>query len=438
MKTFTIFYLLSALVVEGMIVLPPNINSTEFYHQIGQKRQALGALTSLMGKGGKVADPPGATPRKQLIKSDSPVPGVKRIKMRYGPYKVPNMGTKGISGEAGSLWNYPDTGVAKPCAECTIVSQFAGLEYPDGSHANIDTGMWLHHMVHITIGSGRWDPTCYGSRSLPHVDVGASPSNSERYFSSGNERTKIRIDEAGAEGTKAGYHLKTSDRFAFIVDLMNMNMEDKTVYMTMTYDVIDGALPSGWKDIKVVWFDAAQCGTSEVSAYKQTGKYTIPTRAWTPNFEGDIIGVGAHVHDGGSNIIITSGTKTACDCKVHYAESEEYIFKKEMRMGEGKNYAEKHISSVTACYNGNLGTQKLEKSQSWKLGCNYDYDQFPGNRGDSGKQESVMCIAIMYVAVPAGGAAPSRSAAAGGGGRGGGRGGPAGRVRSIGAEEDQG
>ncbi|TID27629.1 Diphthamide biosynthesis protein 2 [Venturia nashicola] len=422
MKSFAIFSLLSALAVEGMIVLPPNINSTEFYHQIGQKRQALGALTSLMGKGGKVADVPGATPRKQLIKSDSLVPGVKRIKMRYGPYKVPNMNTKGLTGEAGSLWNYPDTNIAKPCAECTIVSQFAGLEYPDGSSANIDSGLWLHHMVHFTIGSGRWDPTFAGSPSLPHADVGASPMNAERYFSSGNERTKIRIDEAGADGTKYGYHLKTSDRFAFIVDLMNMNMVDKTVYMTMTYDVIDGALPSGWRDIKVVWFDAAQCGTSEVSAYKQTGKYTIPTRPWTPNFDGDIIGVGAHVHDGGANILITSGgSKPACDAKVNYGESEEYIFKKEMRMGEGKNYAERHISSISACYNGNLGTRRLEKSQSWKLGCNYDYDQYPGNRGDSGKQESVMCIAIMYVAVPAGGATPSRAAA--GGGRGGGRGG---------------
>lgn len=91
-------------------------------------------------------------------------------------------------------------------------------------------------------------------------------------------------------------------------------------------------------------------------------------------------------------------------------------------MGEGKNYAEKHISSISACYNGAMGTPKVEKSQSWKLGCNYDYDTYPGNRGDTGKQESVMCIAIMYVAVPPGGGSPSRAAAAPAGGRGGGRG----------------
>lgn len=146
MKNFVILSLLTAFVVDGAVI-PPNINSTEFYHAIGQKRQALGLLTSMMGKtilvtiravrwhdqgkGGKVADVPGATPKKQLIKTESQVPGVKRIKMRYGPYKVPNMNTKGITGEAGSLWkyvfvvlfflereadhpfSYPDTNIAK-------------------------------------------------------------------------------------------------------------------------------------------------------------------------------------------------------------------------------------------------------------------------------------------------------------------------------------
>lgn len=51
MKNFALLSLLSALLVEGAALsLPPNINRTEFYHQIGQKRQALGALTSMLGK----------------------------------------------------------------------------------------------------------------------------------------------------------------------------------------------------------------------------------------------------------------------------------------------------------------------------------------------------------------------------------------------------
>lgn len=87
------------------------------------------------------------------------------------------MNKNGITGEAGSLWNYPDTAIEKPCTECTIVAQQAGLEFLDGKNANIDSGLWLHHvrqstlsgrilantylkMVHFLTGPGRWDPTC--------------------------------------------------------------------------------------------------------------------------------------------------------------------------------------------------------------------------------------------------------------------------------------
>jgi len=264
--------------------------------------------------------------------------------------------------------------------------------------------MWLHHMVHLTKGPGRTDPTCYGSPSLPHVDDGGTPSNSERYFSSGNERTKVAIDSAGAGGVKYGYHLKPTDKYAFIVDLMNMNMEDKTVYLTMYYDIIDGPLPAGWKDMKVVWFDANQCGTSEVNPPKQSGQFTIPTRPWKPNFEGEIIGVGAHVHDGGVNVdIIAGGAKPICNSVVKYGESPEYVFKAAMRMGAGAQYAEKHISSMSACYNEQLGVRRLSRDQTWTLKCNYDYDKFPGNKGEKGKQESIMCISLMYIAIPPGG-----------------------------------
>jgi hypothetical protein len=97
---------------------------------------------------GKIPDPPGAAAKRVTLTSKSAIPGVRRVKLRYGPYKVPHANrSASITGEKGMLWNYPDTSVPKPCTECTIVSQVAGLEYPDGTNANIDTGMWLHHMV---------------------------------------------------------------------------------------------------------------------------------------------------------------------------------------------------------------------------------------------------------------------------------------------------
>lgn len=37
-----------------------------------------------------------------------------------------------------------------------------------------------------------------------------------------------------------GYEPDENDVFSYIVELMNMSMEDKVVYLTMTYDILDG------------------------------------------------------------------------------------------------------------------------------------------------------------------------------------------------------
>jgi hypothetical protein len=68
------------------------------------------------------------------------VPGSKTVKLRYGPYKVPN------ASKGGMVWNNPDMSVEKPCQDCMIIGMNAGLEYPNGTNANIDSGMWLHHV----------------------------------------------------------------------------------------------------------------------------------------------------------------------------------------------------------------------------------------------------------------------------------------------------
>jgi len=308
------------------------------------------------------------------------------------------------------LWNYPDLNIPKPCNECTIVRQWAGLEYPDGKNANIDTGMWLHHMVQLTIGPGRWDPTCYGSPSLPHIDVNSSPQASERYFSSGNERTHIDLDILGAEKTKWGYHIKRSDNFGFIVDLMNMNMQDKTVFLTMYYDVVDGPLPAGWDDIKVVWFDANQCGTSEIRPKSQSGSYNVASSYWRPNFEGRILGVGGHLHDGGVDLDIIEGKTKLCTSKASYGETKEYLtfggkgggHGGMAGMNNGHDTPEAHISRMTACYIDRvLPVTHVKKGQQWYVEAHYDYNKFQGMK-DKGYQSEVMAIALMYVAVKPG------------------------------------
>lgn len=82
-------------------------------------------------------------------------------------------------------------------------------------------------MVHFNIGPGRWDPTGFPYPCGPHMAVGEVPVNSERFFSVGNERVMIRYYTGSDPNSGSGYHLRKEDKFKFLVELMNMNMEDK-------------------------------------------------------------------------------------------------------------------------------------------------------------------------------------------------------------------
>lgn len=95
----------------------------------------------------------------------------RRVKMRLGPHTVPGQresdGMMDISGIMPS-----------PCTDCLITLIEAGLEYSDGTTANVDSGLWLHHTVLFNM-NGK-DIAC------PHFP--------ERIFASGNERTTLDVN----------------------------------------------------------------------------------------------------------------------------------------------------------------------------------------------------------------------------------------------------
>ena len=94
------------------------------------------------------------------------------------------------------------------------------------------------------IGEGRSDATCADRDiSVPHVIVGTTAKTSERLFASGNERTPLVFPDASQ--LKIGYQLNKNDKFAMLIDLMNTEKVDKTAYLTITYDIVDGH-PPGW------------------------------------------------------------------------------------------------------------------------------------------------------------------------------------------------
>jgi hypothetical protein len=186
----------------------------------------------------------------------------------------------------------------------------------------------------------------------------------------------------------SGYHITKEDKFAYLVELMNMNMKDTTVYLTMTYDYLEGALPTGWKDIKTVWLDANQCGTSEVKPPKEDGPFTIESKPWTPNFEGRIVSAMGHLHDGGIAFEFHSSKNTPlCKSTAKYAETPAYKYTG-TSMG-GDKVARDHISSMPGCQKDtDFKVKELKKDQSWIARGYYNYTAREGNL-EQGKQSEV-------------------------------------------------
>jgi hypothetical protein len=136
----------------------------------------------------------------------------------------------------------------------------------------------------------RTDLTCANKpSSLPHWVVGFSPSTSERFWASGNERTPIRFADWNI--TDAGYRMAKGDILSMIVDLMNMDMKDQTLYVTIKYDYFDGK-PAGMSEVKPIWLDVDQCGFSEAKAKSQSGGYTVTSLPWRATVSGEILGMG--------------------------------------------------------------------------------------------------------------------------------------------------
>lgn len=69
------------------------------------------------------------------------------------------------------------------CKNCTIIYMEAGLQYPNGTYANANTSLWLHHVV------------LYNRNNLDTVCGDNEPG--ERFFASGNERDPTNISMNG-------------------------------------------------------------------------------------------------------------------------------------------------------------------------------------------------------------------------------------------------
>ena len=298
--------------------------------------------------------------------------GAQGVQIKYGPFL-----TYSATNNSGMI-DYTQTTILMPCNDCLITFMQAGLEYPNGTYANTDTGMMLHHVV-LTENGGR-DSTC--------------PKLPSRMFASGNERTPIDLTVNGS--SKTGYYVSANASMGIVAELMNENDDNRYVTVTINFEYIPG-IPNGFTQLHSWWLDVTgPCGDSDepVPANEVVFNYTTPS-PYTAVYNGSVLGMSGHLHDGGVLLTVSENNRVICNVKPTYGATAGYIDGSPMmNMPMGNMPMDMtHLSNMSTCvYPGNFVI-----GDSFSISAYYNSSEYPLMLDASGQPEPVMGISIMYV-----------------------------------------
>ncbi|KAH8897007.1 hypothetical protein GQ53DRAFT_498502 [Thozetella sp. PMI_491] len=302
--------------------------------------------------------------------------GSQRVMIKYGPFRSPSADVNS------GMKSFEVMDAPVPCKDCLITFLRAGIEFADGSYANANTSMWLHHVV--VANQNRRSVSC--------------PNMIEFMFAAGNERSPVDLTLNGTR--KAGYYIKDGDKLSVFTDLMNESNEARDVVLTLEWEFVPSA-PPDFEVAVPIWLDidgACLPHAAEVPVPKNEATFSfVMDPPWTANFSAKTLMVMNHIHDGGSNILVTKNGQTYCDGKAKYGESSGYISGMGGMDMSGHSMSHdmgmKHISSISGCSTEEL----IQPGDKWSVKANYNLTEHAPMIEANNVPAPIMGIGVLYV-----------------------------------------
>jgi hypothetical protein len=210
--------------------------------------------------------------------------------------------------------------VPKPCSDCFITAVVPKLVYADGSRADMDNGVMLHHLV--IFEPGKSDVTCGRTHGIGALG--------RRIFASGDERTPIALPRGFGFRVDPG-------RWTGVVELMNHSDTAKTVFFEADVTHVPAATP-GMKPVTPVWLDVNDCSNSQYSV--PAGRSATPWD-WQSTLTGRVVAAAGHVHAGGQGVTLDNRTTGQRICS--------------SRAGYGSGMFAGMVTSMSSCSWDSLG-----------------------------------------------------------------------------------
>jgi plastocyanin len=191
--------------------------------------------------------------------------------------------------------------VPKPAVDGYVTHMEVDVVDTNGAQMPISRLM-LHHIVFLNLGAqvgAKQDGTCSTITSFNTRT--AFPAYAERFYAAGEERAKMRLPDG------YGYPTKAADKWAMTAMLMNHRGKTDTAYIqySVTYDT------EPKKEVTPYWLDVRNCQADpvyDVPGGKRPGATHRESARWTVPDDGRIVAAGGHVHGGGKNLTLNSGS----------------------------------------------------------------------------------------------------------------------------------
>jgi hypothetical protein len=125
--------------------------------------------------------------------------------------------------------------------DCTIISGMVGLQFEDGTPADVSKGVYIHHILASNTNK-RVEPFVSSCDTSGDVQTIRRPAPVAAGFVGGsddniNDPTVYGTRDGSIEG---GYWLGKGESLAVTADLVNLEKKEKTVYVTYDLEYVPG------------------------------------------------------------------------------------------------------------------------------------------------------------------------------------------------------
>ena len=191
-------------------------------------------------------------------------------KALYGPFTIPAATSPS---QPGQVNHATTTEPAPPCAPaCRITDMMPELIFTDGTTANMQQGILLHHFVFF---------------NPANQALACTNPMSEPFWGSGNERTPLHLP------SPYGYE-NTSANWSMLTHLVNLNTQAKNVYVQVVYRTRP---LSETQPTRPVWLDIDNFCNGGNSEYTIQPGYSDTHVDWTSTVDARVINTWGHLHD---------------------------------------------------------------------------------------------------------------------------------------------